>query len=149
MSTIKTANQHNLTALIIVTALLLVAAKLGYNKREEERAVKQEHMKKIEQNDAQIKHLFQTVDSLQKMAVKQTRDSLAKHPEFAYLEQNRAHIDSLRSANNKLFERAYNAAQKSSVFAVAQMNESLFSDFGNVPAVKRAKWPYYKNKKGR
>lgn len=128
-------------------ALLILAAKYGNDQRRKQEYEQQQHNKKIEQNDAKLHELFQTVDNLQTMAAQRTQDSLAKHPEFIYLEENREHVDSLRNANTELFNRAYSAAQKSSILAVVKKTEKLFTDFSNVPTVNQAKWKYYRNKK--
>ena len=130
---------------MIMSLVLLIATvgKLGKNNRDTEKSKSEQ----IAQTDAQIRQAFDSVDSLRTLVNDKTKDSLAHHPEYSYLMDNRAKIDSLRQTNEDLLDRAYKAAKKISMFTVARRDERLFTDFKDVSGVNRAKWPYYANKK--
>ena len=132
-------------ALIIMSLVLLIATvcKLGKDSKNTEKN-KSEQIALI---DAQIRQAFDSIDSLRTLVSDKTMDSLAHHPEYSYLMDNRAKIDSLRQTNKELLDRAYMAAKKISMFTVARRDERLFTDFKDVSGVNRVKWPYYANKK--
>ncbi len=101
---------------------------------------------KMARIDAGIKSANAQIDSLYNAVGGAVEDSLARHPEYQWVVDNAAQIDSLRAVNQNLVQRAYNAARKNSIMDIPRNDESVFSDFADVPGVKNVKWQYYANK---
>lgn len=102
---------------------------------------------KVANIDSQIKSANAKIDSLYNISDSLIADSLARHPEYQWVIQNKGPVDSLRGVNQELLSQAYNAARKNSTMTIVRRNETVFSDFSDVPAVRNVKWKYYANKK--
>lgn len=102
---------------------------------------------KVANIDSQIKSANAKIDSLYNISDSLIADSLARHPEYQWVIQNKGPVDSLRGVNQELLSQAYDAARKNSTMTIVRRNETVFSDFSDVPAVRNVKWKYYANKK--
>ena len=102
---------------------------------------------KSEQLDAKIANTFNAIDSLRTTRTRRINDSLAQHSEYVYTAENRHKIDSLTNKNIELLNNAYNAARNYSMTRVAYNNESVFSDFSDIPLVRNSGIHYNKNKR--
>lgn len=100
-----------------------------------------------QQLDQNIQSAFDTIDSLQKTRAQRITDSVNKNPEYIYITNNQARIDSLKHANMQLLSWAYNSARNYSIMNAVYKNESVFSDYAQIPAVKNAGIQYRRNKK--
>ena len=100
-----------------------------------------------QQLDQNIQSAFDTIDSLQKTRAQRITDSVGKNPGYIYITNNQARIDSLKHANMQLLSWAYNSARNYSVMNAVYKNESVFSDYAQIPAVKNAGIQYRRNKK--
>lgn len=129
----------------IAFVLALVMA-MAYDTKKIKRMERAQNTK-MAKIDSQIKSAQAQVDSLYNMVDVWTADSLARHPEYQWSAKNKAVIDSLRATNQELMTQAYNAVKNYSVMQIVKNNETVFSDFSDVPAVKNVKWKYYGNKK--
>lgn len=74
-------------------------------------------------------------------------DSLARHPEYSWVVNNKEKTDSLRAVNQNYINQAYNAAKKQSIFEIVNQDESVFQRFDRIAGVRNVKWKYYGNKK--
>ncbi|MBQ2859401.1 MAG: hypothetical protein IJE82_03495 [Alphaproteobacteria bacterium] len=129
----------------IVFVLALVFA-MAYDTKKIKRMEKAQNTK-VANIDSQIKSANAKIDSLYDVSDSLIADSLARHPEYQWVVQNQGATDSLRGVNQELLSQAYNAARKNSMMTIVRRNETLFSDFSDVPAVRNVKWKYYANKK--
>ena len=68
------------------------------------------------------------------------------YPEYQYVEQNKGATDSLRIANRELLNSAYKYARSNSLVMAPQHNESLFTDFADMPMIEKIRHLYYNNK---
>lgn len=101
---------------------------------------------KISNIDDEIANSKRYIDSLRTTKEKRIQDSLITYPDYQYILQNQNAIDSLRSTNAELLDNAYNYARTNSLTTAALYNESLFTDFDDMPLVKNIGQQYYRNK---
>ncbi len=131
-------------ALIVLLALYIVLDKVHIKQQNlHQEKQKTEQIKNL---DAQIQHRFQSVDSLRNVVNAHVTDSLMRHPEYKFVVDNQSATDSLRTTNQEMLNRAYNAARKHAIFDIVRQDESVFNNFAYIPAVNNIKWRYYTNK---
>lgn len=126
-----------LSGAIGVYAIILMAL-VRLNKRTENA---------IEQINTQITDMRYNIDSVRNMLPRLVSDSMAHNPIFSEITQNRAYIDSLRTANDELIGRAYKIAKNNSMFSVPQRNISVFQDYSDIKGISPIAWKYYANDK--
>lgn len=97
--------------------------------------------------NAQITDVRYDIDSIRIALPRQVSDSLAFNPVYQEILQNRAYIDSLRTTNEELINRAYNIAYRNSIFAVPHRNESVFRNYRDIKGISPIAWKYYANDK--
>ena len=131
-----------LSILGVLTVLGLVSYDIGTAKQKWKQT--QSESQQLDQN---IQSAFDTIDSLQKTRAQRITDSVNKNPGYIYITNNQARIDSLKHANMQLLSWAYNSARNYSVMSAVYKNESVFSDYAQIPAVKNAGIQYRRNKK--
>lgn len=131
-----------LSILGVLTVLGLMAYDIGTAKQKWKQT--QSESQQLDQN---IQSAFDTIDSLQKTRAQRITDSVGKNPGYIYITNNQSRIDSLRHANMQLLSWAYNSARNYSVMNAVYKNESVFSDYVQIPAVKNAGIQYRRNKK--
>ena len=129
----------------IAFVLALVMA-MAYDAKKIKRMERAQNTK-VAKIDSQIKSANVQIDSLYNISDSLVADSLARHPEYQWVIQNKGPVDSLRNVNQGYINQAYNAVKKHSIMQIANNNETVFSDFSDVPAVRNVKWKYYANKK--
>lgn len=87
------------------------------------------------------------IDSLRRALPQLIEDSLRRNETFQYLSQNAAQIDSMRTVNQELIDRAYATAARTSMFSVPRRNATVFSEYRDVRGIKPLSWKYYANDK--
>jgi len=97
--------------------------------------------------DSQIKNTHKSVDSLRYILNQTDEQILKSNPMYTHDSAEHSQIDSLEKLNHTLIARAYNAAAQSSPLCAARKNVSVFTEFSNVPAVRRAHKQFIQNKK--
>lgn len=97
--------------------------------------------------DSQIKNTHKSVDSLRYILNQTDEQILKSNLMYTHVSAEYSKIDSLEKLNHTLVMRAYNAAAQSSPLCAARKNVSVFTEFSNVPAVKRAHKQFIQNKK--
>ncbi len=88
--------------------------------------------------DSQIQNAHKSVDSLRHILNQSDEKIWELNPLYTHKSVTHTKIDSLENLNEKLISQAYDAATKSSTFCVARKNETVFNEYANVPAVRRA-----------
>lgn len=101
---------------------------------------------KISNIDDEIANSKRYIDSLRTTKEERIQDSLMTYPDYQYISQNQHTTDSLRSVNKQLLDSAYKHARSNSLTTAALYNESLFTDFDDMPLVKNIGQQYYRNK---
>jgi hypothetical protein len=92
----------------------------------------------IETVNSQIKNAHKRIDSLH-CALNQTgKQSTPSNPLHTHKSAAHRQMDSLADANNNLILRAYLVARKQSPMRTPKKDLTVFTDFADVPAVKRA-----------
>lgn len=129
----------------IAFVLALVMA-MAYDTKKIKRMERAQNTK-VAKIDSQIKSAKSQIDSLYRVADSLVADSLARHPEYSWVVNNKEKTDSLRVLNQEYINQAYNAAKKQSVFEIVNRNESVFQRFDGIAGVRNVKWKYYGNKK--
>jgi len=97
--------------------------------------------------DSQIKNTHKSVDSLRYILNQTDEQILKSNPMYTHVSAEHSKIDSLNKLNYTLIIRAYNAAAQSSPLCAARKNASVFTEFPNVPAVRRAHKQFVRNTK--
>ena len=129
----------------IAFVLALVMA-MAYDTKKIKRMERAQNTK-VAKIDSQIKSAKSQIDSLYRVADSLVADSLARHPEYSWVVNNKEKTDSLRVLNQNYINQAYNAAKKQSIFEIVRHDESVFERFDKVAGVRNVKWKYYGNNK--
>ena len=102
---------------------------------------------KISNIDDEIANSKRYIDSLRTTKEERIHDSLMTYPAYQYVTENRETVDSLRNTNAQMLQRAYNIAKSNSMVKIPHKNESVFTDFTEIPTIQNIKNSYYKNKR--
>ena len=129
----------------IAFVLALVMA-MAYDTKKIKRMERAQNTK-VAKIDSQIKSANAQIDSLYRVADSLVAASLARHPEYSWVVNNKEKTDSLRVLNQNYINQAYNAAKKQYIFEIVRHDESVFERFDKVAGVRNVKWKYYGNKK--
>ena len=102
---------------------------------------------KISNIDDEIANSKRYIDSLRTTKEERIHDSLIQYPAYQYVTENRETADSLRNTNAQMLQHAYNIAKSNSMVKIPHKNESVFTDFTEIPTIQNIKNSYYKNKR--
>lgn len=133
-------------ALCILFALLIIIGFMSVQTQEPKQPADTTTVQQYNINQ-QIDSMRGAIDSLRHTKQKHINDKLMQIPEYQYVQQHQARIDSLVNVNKQLLNRAYNAATNYSVMTIVPYNAKVFQDYQHIPAVQQSSWPYYKNNK--
>ena len=140
----KSPQQIMFSAGIKLTAVMFIALVIATECcQKDNREKADETISKIDDKIAYNRH---QIDSLYTAKEQRIQDSLVFYPDYQYVEQNKGATDSLRIANIELLDSAYKYARSNSLVMAPQHNESLFTDFADMPMIEQIRHLYYNNK---
>ncbi len=132
-----------ISVIVVAVALCSYADRARVNRIQNQ---EKQQSARIEKLDSQIIAKFSASRQLQAAIDKKTQDSLNRIPEYVFVMQNRNRVDSLRNANDSLIKRAYKIVISDTVFGIVRKNESLFTEYSDIPQVQNIGWQYWRNK---
>ncbi len=130
--------------LILLTLVWICCYNLGQI-RKQQFCEKQKNENSLDKINHEIIATRYRIDSVRHALPGAVLDSMMRNDVCAYLMQNAQRTDSLRHVNDSLLTRAFNIANKKTIFSVPHRNTTLFTEFSDLPEVRRIGWKYYAN----
>lgn len=133
-------------ALVIV---LLAACVYKHNNKYEKKLDKEQNQKidSLNMTDRAIVATRYEIDSVHRVLPGMILDSMMRNAVCSYLMQNMVRTDSLRHVNDSLLTRAFEIANKRTIFSVPRRNTTLFTEYADFPGMRRIGRQYYANDK--